>query len=312
MANASVIDALMITIGIDTKGVKSGMAQAENTVAQSAKKLMNNVLKPLAAAFALGSAFQDYMSNALSLGKLSDSLGVSAGEIDAWGAAVENAGGSAEGLQGTLTSLNSKMLEFSNTGTSSAAPALAQLGISARNASGGVKSSMDILKELSSAADRIDPKRFQALAGSLGIDEGTILLLKQGSKNLDEVLERQRRLGVYTKEDTEIAAKMKAAFNDLMRVFRSISAVIMRLLLPPLTWLTNKLTDLVLFVKEHEVFIKGVIVGIATVLTAVLLPAIINIGRAGGAGRDRINCFYFHLLLIFGICHIKQSAVPVL
>ena len=50
---ASVIDALLITLGVDSSGVKSGMAQAENTIAASAKNIMNNILAPLAAALAI-------------------------------------------------------------------------------------------------------------------------------------------------------------------------------------------------------------------------------------------------------------------
>ena len=270
----------MITLGIDSKEIKPGMDKAESVIASSAKHITDNVLKPLAAAFALGSAFHNYMANALSLGTLSDTLGISASEIDAWGAAAEAAGGSAEGLQGSLTSLNSKLNEFANTGTSSAAPALAQLGISARNSAGEIKSSTDILKELSAASERISPKRFEVLTGSLGIDAGTILLLKQGAAGLDEILDRQYKLGTYSQKDAEIAAKLKTAFDDLTRVFRSIASIVMQFLLPPLTWLTDKFTNIIVFLKGHEVFLKGVIAGIASVLTAVLLPAIIKIGAA--------------------------------
>ena len=145
---ASVIDALMITLGVDSSGVQSGMAQAENTIAASAKNIMNNILAPLAAALALGSAFKEYLAGAQAAGNLATTLNENQEDIQAWAGAVERAGGDAASFEGSLLSLNSKMLEFAQTGTSSAAPALAQLGISARDSNGNIKSSIDILLNL--------------------------------------------------------------------------------------------------------------------------------------------------------------------
>lgn len=277
---ASVIDALLITLGVDSSGVKSGMAQAENTIAASAKNIMNNILAPLAAALAVGSAFKEYLAGAQAVGNLANTLNENQEDMQSWAQAVERAGGDASAFEGSLVSLNSKMLEFAQTGTSSAAPALAQLGISARDSNGNIKSSIDIISELARVADTMDPARFQALTSSLGIDSGTLLLLKQGSMSVDELVARQKLLGVYTAEDSAIATKMGNAIKDLMQVLKSISTVIMRFVLPPLTWLTDKMVEFVLFIREHEVFLRAVITGIAAVLTAVLLPAMIKIGAA--------------------------------
>lgn len=277
---ASVIDALLITLGVDSSGVKSGMEQAENTIAASAKNIMNNILAPLAAALAIGSAFKEYLAGAQAVGNLANTLNENQEDMQAWAGAVERAGGDASAFEGSLVSLNSKMLEFAQTGTSSAAPALAQLGISARDSNGNIKSSIDIMQELARVADTMDPARFQALTSSLGIDSGTLLLLKQGSMSVDELVARQKLLGVYTAEDSAIATKMGNAIKDLMQVLKSISTVIMRFVLPPLTWLTDKMVEFVLFIREHEVFLRAVISGIAAVLTAVLLPAMIKIGAA--------------------------------
>lgn len=280
MASASVIDALLITLGVDSSGVKSGMAQAENTIAQGAKNIMNNILAPLAAAFAIGSAFKEYISNAAAAGLLADTIGESAEDISAWAGAVDRAGGDAATFEGTISSLNDKMLEFTNTGTSSIAPVLSQLGISARKAGGDIKSSIDILEDLSKIAGTMDNKRFTSLAQSLGIDNGTIMLLSKGSASVSELIERQKLLGVMSKQDAETAMLMKNAFKDLLQVIRSISTIIMQFVVPPLTYLTNKLVDFVLYIREHEVFLRAVIAGIAAVLTAVLLPALIKIGAA--------------------------------
>ncbi len=280
MASASVIDALLITLGIDSSGVKSGMAQAENTIAASAKNIMNNILAPLAAAFAISSAFKEYISNAAAAGLLAETIGESAEDISAWAGAVDRAGGDAAAFEGTISSLNDKMLEFTTTGTSSIAPALAQLGISARNAGGDIKSSIDILEDLSRVAGTMDNKRFTSLVQSLGIDNGTIMLLSKGSASVSELIERQKLLGVMSRQDAETAMLMKNAFKDLLQVLRSISTIIMQFVVPPLTYLTNKLIDFVLYIREHEVFLRAVIAGIAAVLTGILLPALIKIGAA--------------------------------
>ncbi len=277
---ATIVDSLLITLGVDTKGVSEGMNRAEGKLETSAKNIISNILQPLAAALALGGAFKEYIKNGDALKTLSETLGESVENIDAWGQAVERQGGSAAGLQGTLTSLNSKMLEFSATGTSSALPVLSQMGVSARDANGGIKSSVDILQDLANVAHTMPVDRFKALSQSLGIDEGTINLLKKGGPAVQELINKQKALGVYTEKDAEIARQFTNTFKDLMQVFKSVNAIIMRVLVPPLTFMTEKLVTFVTFVKQHETFLNAVFAGLAAVITRVLVPAIVRMGAA--------------------------------
>lgn len=277
---ATIVDALVITLGLDTKGVKEGMAQAETTISSGVKNIVGNVLAPLAGAFAFGSMVKGYLSAADAVGKLSGSLDLNAEDMQAWGEAAARAGGSTDAFYSSLSSVSDKVTELARFGSGGAGVVLAQLGISARDANGQIKNSIQIMEDLAAASSRFGKTEFSAIAKKLGIDEGTIRLLRQGKDAVGLLVERQKALGVYTKEDAEIAAKANGAISDLIQSFKAISADILRIVVPALTWLSEKVTGLVTFMREHKAFIVSLLGAIAGALTGLLLPAIARVGAA--------------------------------
>lgn len=112
------------------------------------------------------------------LSQTSRLLGVNATDLNAWGNAVELAGGDAKQFQSTLSSLASKF---------GASPALA-------------------LKSLPLYADllsKLSPARAQQVGKQLGLDQGTILLLQQGRREIEDVINRQKELGLVTEADAD-------------------------------------------------------------------------------------------------------------
>ena len=64
---ATVIDALVITLGLDPKGVQQGMSEAERNVSGGMSKITNilrSFAAPLAGAFAVGKLFNSWLSEA--------------------------------------------------------------------------------------------------------------------------------------------------------------------------------------------------------------------------------------------------------
>lgn len=276
----TIIDSLIITLGLDSKGIAAGMQKAESSLQSGVKNIMGNVLAPLVGALAFGGLLKSYIAGADAAGKLASSIGVNAESMQAWGEAAKRSGGTADAFYGSLSSVNDKMIDLAKFGSGPAALVFAQLGISARDSTGKIKDSITVMKDLALASDKMNKQEFASIAKKLGIDDGSIKLLQQGSLAVDSLVARQKALGVYTQKDFEVTAKAAGAFDDLLQSFKAISASVLRIVLPALTWLTDKITGLVSFLRSHETFIIALIGAIAGVITGLLLPSIIKVGAA--------------------------------
>lgn len=214
------------------------------------------------------------------IGKFSDALGLNVEEVGAWSEAVVRMGGDASSFQSTLGSLTDRLTDFALTGGGEAAEVFARLGINARDAQGNVKSAFDVLPEIANAFERLDRRESLAFGRKLGLDQGTILLLQQGKVAVDELVDRQKQLGVATAKDAEIAAKFNDQWADTKQVFQSLAIATGASLLPVFTQLLSGVESFVFFLAEHEDLVVGFFVGVSAVLTYLYLPAILSVAAA--------------------------------
>ena len=281
------VDSLLIGIGLDTSKVAEGAKNdgkqnadgvrdsvpkipdqdtpALETAAGKAKSIFSSIwgqiLGPLAGAFTVGSAVSNYISNSMSAGELADKLKVDVEELQIWSGAMERAGGSASGHQSTIEKLN---------------------------ASGKAQGdAIGVLLDLADKAETMSKDAFYAKAKELEIDEKTIEVLAQGRKALDEHLQRQRDLGVYTKEDAEQSKKFKQSLADLLQAWDSFTSFIGRFTVPIMRVLADALTAVVVFMRQHTPFVVAAITMIGAALAVRLLPPlrtlpglIANVGKA--------------------------------
>lgn len=282
-----IIDSLLIAIGLDTSGVKEGAKDIGKQIAAGAKEsvaklpdqlgpaldstaarvkgafssVWQQIVGPLAGAFAVGGAVSSYMTNALAAGELADKLKVDIEEIQVWSGAMDRAGGSASALQGTIEKLN---------------------------ASGKAQGdAIGVLLDLASQADTMTKEAFVQKAKELEIDEKTIEVLAQGRKALDEHLKRQRELGAYRKEDAENSKKFKQSLADLLQAWDGLTSFIGRLAVPIMTMLADLLTDVVVLMRQHTPFVVAAITLIGAALAYRLMPPlktlpklIANVGKS--------------------------------
>jgi len=97
---------------------------------------------------------------------------------------------------------------------------------------------------------------------------------------MDELIARQRALGVYTKEDFEITQKFNDAISDLQQVFRSLAAVILRVIVPPIRMIAEAMTAVIKTFREHQGFIVAGLLVIAGIMSGTLLTAAKALGAA--------------------------------
>ena len=276
------IDEIFIALGLKTDGVKQGAKEAESAISGMTSSIVAklSVLSAgAAAALSIFSRFGEYVGQADAMGKLANALDVDIEKMHAWGEAAERAGGSVEGFQGSLQSLTTQLARQATVGTSRAAKMLEGAGIDAGEI-GRQRQAFDVMMDLAEKAETMGKQEFFGLGRSLGLDQGTIMLLQQGRAAMKEQIRLQKEFGVYTKEDAKVTANWNDRVADFGQVMKSFSAIIFRMVLPAMTKFVEYINKAVAFLRKHEKFIQAFFVGIATVITAILIPALAKMAAA--------------------------------
>ena len=284
MANA--IDGFFISAGLDDSAFEKGLSRMQSSFSNTVKNITNLVSGPLTAAFgafASGAVVTQYLNQADAIGKMSDSLNIDIEELQAWGEAASRAGGSASAFQSTVQGINQRLQEVAKGGGEQFKQTLESLGVSATDTEGKTRGTLDVLSNLAEKAEGIDKEKFVGLAKKLGVDQGTIMLLQSGKVALEDLIKRQKEIGVYTKEDAQIAAQANDALADLQQSLKAAAAVILRHIVPPLTKFTDMIRTAVVFVKNHQPFFLISIGLIATAISTTLVPALIKMASAAWA-----------------------------
>lgn len=259
------------------------LAEAAETGSAGFEKLQSIATKALAVlggVALLKSVASTYLQNADAVGKFADAMGEDVVELQAWGEAAARAGGTAEGLYNSLGSLNEKAQEFAKFGEGEGKKVFEGLGISVKDAGGKVKNATTLMGELAARAESMDKAQFAGIVKKLGLDPGAIMLLQSGKKAVDELIKRQKELGVYTKEDAELAAKANDALADMAQAAQGVGAVFMRVAGPAIVWMADRLTNFIVWVRQHESMILSFFGAIGAAIGSIVLPMLYRMAAA--------------------------------
>ena len=174
-------------------------------------------------------------------GKLASEIGDTVENIDALQFALKRAGGTSEGMVNTLRQLAIRSAEAAR-GVGSGVEAFGLLGISVTDNNGNLKTTNDLMLEISQQFKGFGKAQQIELSDKLGIRD-SILLLQQGPKAIRELTMEAEALGVTTKEDAGIAEEFQDSLTDLWQITKSISRTFSRILAPILKELTQQFTD---------------------------------------------------------------------
>ena len=258
------LDTLFIRIQLETDDVKKGVEQAltqiknlENEFGKLSRsgdavnESFRKIARSTVAMFAGFASFSAVLSGAASaisavrdVGKAASQLNVDVTALDAWGHAVQRTGGSAQQFQ---TSLASLATHFQTTND-----------VALRS-----------LPRLANLFSKLNPRQAQLYGKSLGLDLPTIMLLQQGRREVEAVVSQQQRLGLVTKEQTEITRKFDNALYDASRAYQTFYR---ELAIPLLPGITQGLG----YIIEHKDVLIDAFKGIALAVGA-LGVALINI-----------------------------------
>lgn len=191
MAQAGVIRDFMVALGFKTDN--SGLKQMQD--AMGGVELKAAALKGALLALATG-AVVAVRQTASELDKLyfsSQRIGASVTNINAYGNAIAQLGGSAEGAIGSLDSLAEKMRN-----SPGYEGMINSLGVQTKDANGAVRDRVEVMKDLSGVLSKMPAYQANAYANSLGIDQDTLLAMRDGKfvSSMEKYQKIQKELGM--------------------------------------------------------------------------------------------------------------------
>lgn len=274
----STIDELVVSLGLDPKKFNSGM----NTVMDACKSL-DNAIKALGASLAFVFVKNQItkisdMSQHLDL--LSKKTGISTDEIQAWGNAVKIQGGSIEGFESTLQHFANEMQNITTTGNSAMVPMLTRLGITYRNVGGGLKTPIQLLRELSSRFQGMSSQQAFSLAKKFGIDDGTVLLLQKGEKGISQILDKTSHLAALNEKDIKRGIELRKSWQELSLVFQKFAIRIGAAFLPAVQQLAKWGDKIASWMSKNgeniQHIMEGLVLVIGTKLALQAIPALLK------------------------------------
>lgn len=275
MSQATVIRDFMVALGFQTDNAGLGKMQ-------DAMKGVELKAKGLTAALgemAIG-AIVAVRQTASELDKLyfsSQRIGASATNINAFGNAIAQMGGSAESALGTLELISEKMRN-----SPGYEGMLGGLGVSTKDANGAMRDRVDVMKDLSGVLAKMPSYQANAYANALGIDQNTMLAMRDGKfvSNVEKYQKIQKELGMdddLTKSGNEFMTE----YRDLTMVTKTGFQVIVmqagKALIPILRLLNTMIqTGIHAFSQLNPHIKEGLAVGLRFGLLAIVFGGFIK------------------------------------
>lgn len=276
---SKIVDTLYIALGIDPSKLDKGLSIAQSKLAVGLKGMMSKVFAPLLAGATLsfGALFDSITKELGQMNALSRAYNVSIEEMTAWSRAIENAGGSVEGFDQTLATLNMNLTRMAVTGHSRVEPFFEAMGLDATELA--QKPITKALEEITKAIEGMDKRTSANLLRGMGFDAASIKLLQSGTKGLKELIDKQKELGVYNLKDAEALAKMKKGFREIISLLKTAFVPIFTLIISGASRMTQYLVSAVLLIRRNMDALKVVALGLAIVFQLPLMKALMDFGR---------------------------------
>lgn len=286
------LDRMSFSFGRAEKSAAKSSKGLEKQAAQSAKstkqaKSLTQAVGSLAKGFAaftalvMGSNALDKMIREgaqanVELDNLSRNIGISRSKLQAWGGMAEMAGGSAEGMKGSLAGLSMGITRLTTMGDTSMVPFFNAFGVALLNADGKARDLDSIMLDLSDRFSKMDRVQAYNLAKSMGLDDGTINTLMLGRAEMEKMLEMQRNLYRSGEKEIQVSRELTQARGYLNAQWDSLKAMLADALAPVLLKIVKMVSGFVDYLMKHENSMKHVFEGLAFVLGSVLIPVFIT------------------------------------
>lgn len=257
--------------------------EAAHKMGESIGESIREVAGALAAVFAiekLVESFHAAVEQADKLNEATERLGLNIEDVSTWGDLVKKDGGSAEGFISSIEGMNKGLQMMEVTGKSRMAPFLKELGIDMESVAYKGKNAMELLLPIASAFEGMDRQKSVAMGQKLGLDNGTIMVLQRGRKAVEELLQKEKELGVITKKQGEAADEFGDQMDDTRHALRSLWLEISTAVLPILTWFAKKVEEVFTFFRNNKDLMVGIFIALGLAIAVFAIPPLLAMAAA--------------------------------
>ena len=216
----------------------------------------------------------------MEVSKLSGQLGMATASITDWQNAAGAFGGSAQGMTASLTGIKQAMNGLVMFGDASMLPYFNALGVSVVDDAGKVRKLDDVMLDLADSFQKMPKEQAYTIGKKMGFDDGTINALISGRKELQEILDIQKRM--YHSDEKAIARSRELTKQQaiLSAHWQSMKQLVGDALTPILLTLIKVVNSFFEFLQRHEKVVKAVFQTAAIVIGVLLIPTLLSAGRA--------------------------------
>ncbi|MFY2034880.1 phage tail tip lysozyme [Achromobacter xylosoxidans] len=264
---ATVIDALVVTLGLDAKAFKRGSAETDESLkhtreetARTARDMeargkqaamffskVRNEALALLAVFTAGMGIKNFVSSTVestaSLARLSGNLNMSAKDLAEWQLAAKNAGGSVEGITNQLRESADQVAKFQRGMAPETAAAFFQFGGKVEDLKDGntyLLARTKIVQDLY----KTDRSRAALAANMMGLDPQQFNLYKEGPEGIARRRREQSGAAGELAAASDRAEQLRQRYDTAMNKLSSVGVNVLTAMMPAFDFLVEKLIEL--------------------------------------------------------------------
>ncbi|QRP67220.1 hypothetical protein [Acinetobacter pittii] len=207
----------------------------------------------------------------------SQRIGASASNIRAYGDAISQMGGNAQNALQSLENVAQKMRN-----SPGYEGMLTGMGVATRDGNGQIRDRVEVMKDLSKTMKGMDYYQANAYASSLGIDENTLMAMRDDKfiSNMEKYQKLRQDVGL-TDELTKSGTEFMVQFRDITMTTKAITEVVVmtagQALIPILKMINNFLRSAIAWFAELDPRFKAILAtGLKFALLAVIFGGFIG------------------------------------
>lgn len=276
----TIIDSLLVKLGLDSSDFDKGRAKVGKGLKETDKgfadvtKTAAKFLAVIGGTAAIKRFVTGTIEGSAALDRFSKNLQKNVEDVSAWSNAVERAGGTAEGLQGTMDMLSKAQTELMLTGQSALIPYFSALGIAIADVHGKARPVDDLLLDLSGRFAGMDRTTANNMGRAMGIDQGTMHLLLKGRAEVELMIKRQKEYGAVSKKQAEEASRMREHMVRMKQEFAAFGRELLSRATPLLEKLFSVFSSMGDWMRNNQEFVETFLIVLAGGLAAVGLAVI--------------------------------------
>lgn len=287
---ATIIDSLLITLGLDVSGVTKGQKDAQESLqktgkeaekqqkeldaaarrtTESYKKIRDSILEVTAVLVSAvaGKEFLAYITaNDVAVGRLAKNLDVATEELSAWEGVARRLGGQGGDADSLFRGVNKLMEDFRLNGGSGEFSPLVRAGLDLSKFMDKSTSYTQRLLMMRDAMQKLSGPDAQRLGQMAGFSEQGLNILLQTDRALEQLLDTQKKMNVVSEEDRRLAMERAGAWGDLTESLTGFGRKVTNEFSPVITLVLGGLKDMLLWMEAHVPVSIGLIGGLGSAI----------------------------------------------